>query len=332
MRIPWFAAVVVLAGTVACKPHRLPDFAVTPAAHDALAADILNQLEDKYVVPERAAAAHAELARRWATDEFRHLESSRQVCQRVTDDLRQVIGDGHLFLLPAKALPPAALGPDRPLTAAELDEQRTMARQSNFGVRKVDVLDGNLGYIDLVGFPTAQLPEAAEAVKRAMDQVADTRALIFDLRDNHGGDGDTVAIWMSYLLDRRTLLLTSWDRTTGKTSEDWTPATVAGRRYGAARPVWVLTSHKTFSAGEELAYDVKTLGRGAIVGETTGGGANHNMFVPVGGDFVLSVSFSTTKSPVTGTNWEGVGVKPDVEVAADRALDTVLARARATSG
>lgn len=330
MRAAFVVAFVAFAGSSGCKPHRLPDFTVAPAQHDALAADILRELDEKYVVPERAAAGHAELARRWATDEFRRVGSSRQLCERVTRDLREVLGDRHLGLLPKKALPPAALGPDRPLTAAELDEERAMAKQSQFGVRKVDVLDGNIGYIELVGFPAVQLPEAAAAVERAMDRVAGTRALILDLRDNHGGDGDTVAIWMSYLLAQRTLLLTSWDRTTGKTTEDWTPATVAGRRYGAARPLFVLTSQRTFSAGEELAYDVKTLGRGTIVGETTGGGANHNMFVPVGGDFVLSVSISTTKSPVTGSNWEGVGVKPDVEVAADRALDTALARARAS--
>ncbi|HEX6839530.1 MAG TPA: hypothetical protein VF334_23295, partial [Polyangia bacterium] len=133
------AAVVVLAAAAACKRHRAPDgppdFKVTPAAHDVLAADILKELEDKYVVPERAAAAHVELARRWATDEFHRLDSGRVVCQRVTDDLRAVLGDRHLFLVPKKALPPAALGPDRPLTAGELEEQRAMARQTSFGVR-----------------------------------------------------------------------------------------------------------------------------------------------------------------------------------------------------
>ncbi len=198
-----------------------------------------------------------------------------------------------------------------------------MARRNDYGVRHAEVRAGNVGYIELVEFPAAQLPEVAETVRAAMAKVAGTSGLVFDLRDNHGGDGDTVAMWMSYLLPERTLLLTSWDRTTGKTTEDWTPAP-RGPRY--ERPVQVLTSHRTFSAGEEFAYDVKTLGRGSIVGETTGGGANHNMFVRVGADFVLSVAYASTKSPVTGTNWEGVGVQPDVAVPAERALETALAR------
>ena len=324
MRAAFVIAVVGLAGA-ACKPHprRLPEFDVAPAAHAALAADILRELDDKYVVPERAARGRSELARRWASDDFRDLRSSSAVCARVTQDLREVVGDRHLFLLPKRALPPAALGPDRPLDAGELDEARALARRNQFGVRRAEVLDGNVGYVEIVEFPTAQLPETAEAVRRAMATVAGTSGLILDLRDNHGGDGDTVAIWMSYLLPGRTLLLTSWDRTTGKTTEDWTPAP-RGPRY--ERPVWVLTSRRTFSAGEELAYDLKTLGRGKVVGEPTGGGANHNMFVPVGGEFALSVAYASTKSPVTGTNWEGVGVQPDVAVAPADALETAIAR------
>ena len=103
---------------------------------------------------------------------------------------------------------------------------------------------------------------------------------------------------------------------------------MSGRRYGEKRPVWVLTSSETFSAAEELAYNLQTLKRGTVVGETTGGGANHNMFAIVGKRFLTSIPIGTTKSPVTGTNWEGVGVKPTIAVASAKALEAALAAAR----
>ena len=112
----------------------------------------------------------------------------------------------------------------------------------------------------------------------------------------------------------------------GKQKDSVTRRTAAPH-FAAGVPVFVLTSGRTFSAAEECAYDFQGLRRGTLVGETTGGGANHNEFVRVAGDFALSNSVGTVKSPFTGTNWEGTGVKPDVAVPAAEALATAHARA-----
>jgi C-terminal processing protease CtpA/Prc len=162
----------------------------------------------------------------------------------------------------------------------------------------------------------------------AMGKVANTAALIVDLRQNGGGNGDTVIHYMSYLFDEKTLLSETFERSSPTPAQQWTRPEVPGQRYGASRPLFVLTSRLTFSAAEAFAYNVQTLKRGTIVGETTAGAGHFNAFVKIGKQFVLSVAVGMTRSPVTGTNWDGVGVKPDIPTTADDALDVALDRAR----
>jgi hypothetical protein len=94
----------------------------------------------------------------------------------------------------------------------------------------------------------------------------------------------------------------------------------------AGVPVYVLTSSRTFSGGEEFAYDVKALGRATLVGELTGGGANPTGGVPLGNGFVASIPFGRPENPITGSNWEGHGVDPDIAVPAGEALGVALER------
>jgi len=246
----------------------------------------------------------------------------------INTDLSEAFHDGHLSLLPGRADDmPAAMFDTREPTAAELAALEKDEALLHYGIEDAKVLDGNIGYLELMHFPDFRLPGVKRAIAETMKRLRDTDGLIIDLRWNGGGDGDTVAHWMGYLLDKRVLLLREYDRVTNKHHEDWTPATVPEPRYGARRPIWVLTSRQTFSGGEELAYDLKTLKRGRLVGETTGGGAHHNQMVRVGGNFVLSVPVGTVESPVTHTSWEGVGVAPDVTVDAEHALEAALAEA-----
>src|SRR6185437_14342657 len=103
----------------------------------------------------------------------------------------------------------------------------------------------------------------------------------------------------------------------GTTDQFWT-VPVAGSRF--LGPVYVLTSARTFSGGEECAYDFQTQKRATLVGETTGGGANPGGMVPLGGGLAAFVPTGKAINPVTKTNWEHVGVKPDIAVPAADAL------------
>jgi hypothetical protein len=84
----------------------------------------------------------------------------------------------------------------------------------------------------------------------------------------------------------------------------------------------VLTSKYTFSGAEEFSYNLKNLKRATIIGEVTGGGAHPTMGQRINDDFMIGVPFARAINPITKTNWEGVGVKPDVEVPAAQAFKT----------
>jgi C-terminal processing protease CtpA/Prc len=168
----------------------------------------------------------------------------------------------------------------------------------------------------------------SETVAAAMTFLANTDALVIDLRRNGGGRPQTVALLSSYLFDAPVLLNSLYWREWDRTDDFWTSATVKGRRYGKDKPVFVLTSARTFSAAEEFAYNLKNLERATIVGETTGGGANPGGMRRLSEDFTMFVPMGRAINPVTKTNWEGTGVAPDVAVASENALQAALELAR----
>jgi len=192
--------------------------------------------------------------------------------------------------------------------------------ETNCGFRSVEQLEGNVGYLRLDAFEDPVLCESTVAA--AMTFVGGTQALIVDLRENGGGKAPMVASIASYLFDRRTHLNNFWTRLTGKTQSFWTRDSVAGRRFGGNKPVYVLTSAHTFSAAKEFAYDLQSLKRATIVGETTAGGAHPTSEATIDDHFAIMLPWGKPINPVTGTDWEGVGVVPDVRVPASEALTT----------
>jgi C-terminal processing protease CtpA/Prc len=202
---------------------------------------------------------------------------------------------------------------------------RQMGRMDNFGIRRVERLDGNVGYIDLRR--VAMAANAGPAIAAAMELVAGTYALILDLRHNGGGSPDGVALWCSYLLtEEPTHLNDIFHADTGETRQFWALPYVPGTRY-VDRPVYVLTGRHTFSGGEELCYNLQALGRAELIGETTGGGAHPTRGYPISRAVMIGIPFARSVNPVTGTNWEGTGVTPDVAVPEDEAYDVAYAKA-----
>jgi len=202
---------------------------------------------------------------------------------------------------------------------------RRMGRLDNFGIRQVERLDGNVGYLDVrrVAVPA----NAGPAIGAAMELVAGTYALIIDLRHNGGGAPEGVVFWCSYLLDERpTHLNDIFHADTGETRQFWALPYVPGTRY-PDRPVFVLTSGRTFSGGEDFAYTLQALGRATVVGETTGGGAHPTRGFPISAAVHIGIPFARSVNPVTGTNWQGTGVVPDVPADAEQAYDVAYARA-----
>jgi C-terminal processing protease CtpA/Prc len=160
-----------------------------------------------------------------------------------------------------------------------------------------------------------------------MELVSGTYALIIDLRRNGGGSPDGVVFWCSYLFpDGDVHLNDIYEAESGLTRQFWSLAYVPGERY-LDRPVYVLTSHRTFSGGEDFCYTLQAQGRAEVIGETTGGGAHPTAMLPISSSVAIAVPFARSINPVTGTNWEGTGVVPDVAVPESQAYDLAYGKA-----
>ncbi len=181
-----------------------------------------------------------------------------------------------------------------------------------------------------VFFPSVAAGDTAAA---AMKLFANTRALIIDLRQNGGGNGDMGELLSAYLFDEGGKSLSGfYSRPDDKLTQHATPYYVPGPRYGEAKPVFILTSRRTFSAAEAFAYDLQALRRVTVVGEATGGGAQPFEFSRLDDHFTLWLEKGRSINPVTGGNWQGKGVQPDVPVPADEAMGAALALARKAIG
>ena len=203
---------------------------------------------------------------------------------------------------------------------------RQMGRLDNFGIHRVERLDGNVGYLDVRRVPVPA--NAGPAISAAMELVAGTYALIIDLRRNGGGSPEGVVYWCSHLVDEQppTHFNDIFRADTGETHQFWALSYVPGPRY-LDRPVYVLTSSRTFSGGEDFAYTLQALGRAQVIGETTGGGAHPTRPFPISAAVHIAIPFARSINPVTGTNWQGTGVVPDIAVPEEQAYDVAYATA-----
>ena len=268
----------------------------------------LRHLRDAYVFPEVAIAMEEAVRDRIARNEYDRIDSAAAFATKLTADLQAISRDKHLRVLHSRggAAPQRRMG-------SEIDDD-------SFGFAGVERLPGNVGYIDLRSFSPATLASGKAA--EAMNLIADTDALVIDLRQNGGGDPAMVALLISYLLEGEPIHLNDFVGRDGNVLQQfWSSKEIPGKRY-AGNDVYVLTSGFTFSAAEEFAYNLSNMKRATLVGETTGGGANPVTFFSIDDRFRISVPTGRARNPITMTNWEGTGVTPNIAVPAKLALDT----------
>jgi len=232
----------------------------------------------------------------------------------VTTHLQDVSHDKHLRVV----FSPIPTPPPPPDTANVIrNDFRHSMERNNCAFEKAELLPGNIGYLKFNGFGPPDL--CGPTASAAMNFLGNAAAIIFDLRDNGGGDPAMVAYISTYLFAEPTHLNDLWTRKDSSTHQFWTLPYVAGKRLDG-KPVYVLTSKHTFSGGEEFTYDLKELKRAVIIGETTGGGAHPVAGHRIDDRFMIGVPFATAVNPISHTSWEGTGVEPDVKVPADSAL------------
>ena len=153
-----------------------------------------------------------------------------------------------------------------------------------------------------------------------MSFLSNSDAIIIDLRDNYGGGASMYLFLISYFFDSEMVHLSDLiNRHSESTQQFWTLPYVPGKRLPDV-DLFILTSKRTFSAAEEFTYDLQSLERAVVVGESTGGGAHLTTRMVVDDNFYIFIPFAGSRNPITKTNWESVGVQPDVEVAEVDAL------------
>jgi C-terminal processing protease CtpA/Prc len=286
-------------------------------------------LDEHYVFPEVGTQLGQVLTGESAAGRYAAAADAAALAPLVTADLQSVNGDKHLRLLYSDDEVR-----DEEDEGAEVEAMIRHAAVTAGGIARVERLRGNIGYLDLrpILFPPAVAGHAATA---AMNLLAATDALIIDLRQCLGGDPDMVALLCSYLFDGEPVHLNDLvERGGGRTRQFWTLPYVPGPRFGAIKPLYVLTSGTSFSGAEELSYNVQQRRRGTIVGEQTRGGAHPREGFRVHPHLLATIPVARAVNPVSGTNWEGTGVAPDVAVPAARAFPTAyrlaLERVRGT--
>ena len=268
------------------------------------------------VIGERVAGA---LRRRLAEDQYRGVMTPDALATRLTQDLLTDSQDKHLAVAAVRESPSTTPAPPT------VDARQQGVRRTNAGVQRVEILSGNVGYLNLTAF--WRIEEARETIADAMRLLKRTDALIIDLRQNSGGSPETVAFLAGYLFDRAELPLFQIVPRSGSAVSYATPAPAPAER-DERRPVYVLTSARTFSAGEGFAFLVQERGRAEVIGERTAGAANPGQPYRVNAWFEVTVPNGQVRTAVSGRNWEGAGVKPDLEAPAADALTVAHDRVR----
>ena len=285
----------------------------------AIIDSVTSVISEHYIFPDVAKKMSEHVHKLNRGGAYTTISELREFAEKLTDDLRSVSNDRHLWV---GVIPPerkATLLADSATQAEDRRKQQVEAARDNYGFEKVERLSGNIGYLKFDRFHGAE--EAGATAIAAMNFVGNCDALIFDLRENGGGDPSMIQLITSYLYETPQHLNSFQVRGQEKLDQFWTHAYVPGKRM-ASVPVYVLTSEHTFSGAEEFSYNLKSMKRGTIVGEVTGGGAHPtDLHRILSLDVVVSVPYGRAINPITNTNWEGTGVQPDIECPAPEAFN-----------
>jgi hypothetical protein len=289
--------------------------ALDAAARHGVIVGAIVTLKEHYIYPDVARKmAGALLAHERSGDDDAATEG-RAFAALLTRQMREVNPDRHLELVYSHDPLPQHM--TRP-TAEELARNRDALLQQNCTFEKVAILPRKIGYLKLNWFPDPSVCRPMAAAAMASLNQAD--AIIFDLRDNRGGEPEMVVLMAAYLFDHPEYWYNPRENTTQRS---WTRSPVPGNRL-ADKPVYILTSDRTFSGAEQFCYDLKMLKRATLIGETTGGGAHSGVFHRIDDHFGMGIPETNPINPYSKTDWAETGVEPDIRVKAADALETAV--------
>ncbi len=275
-------------------------------------------LENNYIFPDKALMIATHLrsqAKKGAYNSFS--TDPQKLASQVQADIYSIHRDPHMVV----GYNPGWQGHKKGYTGPSEEEARWFAKfvkDNNFMFKKVELLPGNIGYLPFNIF-VEHVKDAKPIIASALGFLANSSAIIIDLRENTGGEPEMVSQLESYFFKEKILLNVIINRSNKDTAFYYAdPAKTDGLTL--SMPMYILTSKKTFSGGEDFSYGMQQAKRATIVGEVTGGGAHPTNPFSVGQGFLVQIPFARSSNPVTKTDWEGTGVIPDVNVDASKAL------------
>jgi retinol-binding protein 3 len=318
-------AMIFRAAVSAQRPDpNQPDMPIDAKAKAQTIGVLAQDIKGIYVFHNVAGKLANMLEERQARGEYDSITSAKEFSAILTKQMSEIAHDAHLRVFySSKALPPVAA--EKRGAEPRPDPQMLLRlKKTNYGFEQAERLRGNVGYLKLSGF--ADPEPGGDTVAGAMAFLANTDALIIDLRENHGGRPEMVALFASYFFSGdapvhlNDISYRKEETAERNLTQSWTLPYAHGKRY--VKPVYILTSHGTPSAAEEFAYDLQVLKRATIVGETTRGGANPGGRHRLGDHFQAFIPNGQAINPVTKSNWEGVGITPDIAVSQEDTLRT----------
>ena len=277
-----------------------------------VAEGVIRNLKEHYIDPDVAQKMVDALLAHEKRGDHDAVTDGAAFADLLLREMREVSHDLHLDVMYS----PNPL-PDHPPdpTPEDRARDRQIMERENCTFEKTEFLPHNIGYLKLNSFPDPSV--CRPTAEAAMARLNHVDAIIFDLRDNRGGEPDMVKLLAAYLFDHPEYWYNPRENTT---EQSWTRP-VPGNKL-ADKPVYVLTSARTFSGAEQFSYDLKMLKRATLVGETTGGAAHAGVFYRIDDHFGMGIPETKPINPYSKTDWAETGVEPDVKVMAADALAT----------
>ncbi len=284
---------------------------------------ICELVNENYILPDKGKSMTDQISKNLVEGDYKTISDPAIFAKQLTTDMQHVSNDKHLVVVyNPKRIAEMKIEEDDPSSGEQEKNQRKRIerrRRNNFGFKKVEVLDGNIGYLDFRFFRDTDY--AAQTAIGAMKFIENSDAVIIDLRNNFGGSASMYMLLISYFLDSNPVHLSTVKNMITKTEDQrWSLSHVPGKRM-PDQDLYILTSKRTFSAAEQFAYSLKHIRGAKVIGKYSGGGAHMATRMIINDNLYIFMPFAGGFSPVTGTNWEGIGVKPDLKISEEKAFE-----------
>ncbi len=279
--------------------------------------EVQELLEKNYIFLDKAKETNAHLDALIKKGTFNG-KSPEDFAKMFTEELQKITKDKHLRFSSPRG--------QKTKNDTKIELTQNLSRYRAPMLRGFRLMESNIGYIDLAFFGGSKEHQSKIDMAMKVMEVAD--AIIVDMRRNTGGSPFTVNYLSSYFFSEKLLLNTIYERANDHSEEMWVTDVEGIKRPKV--PVYILTSKATFSGAEDFSYTMQSRGRATVIGEVTGGGAHPTRFHQLKKGFGIGIPFARTINTITKTNWEGVGVIPDIKSSADAALEkaTELAKVK----